>query len=61
MRKSSSVVFGVQVTTDLSPTKPKDKNQAVLARKQKRINICTECPHSDCKKGICKRYKEERV
>ena len=61
MRKSNSAVFGVKVSTDFSPTKAADKNERVIAKKQKRIDICTECPYPSCKKGICVRYKEERV
>ena len=61
MNAFKGAIFGVKASTDLSPNKALTKNERTLKKKQKRINICTECPYPSCNKGICDRYKEERV
>ena len=61
MRKQNAAVYGVKASTDLSPNKAAVKNERIVAKKQKRIDICTECPYPSCKKGICGRYRKERV
>lgn len=59
MKARRNYYNGVQVSTCLDKAKSKSKRKynktdKLIAR------ICEKCPYSDCKRGVCDYYKEQK-